>query len=291
VIDQVGATSLADLDVKQARVGIPLDFWAPSQGDYHDDAQAHAAFLIMQLLSHKGIQIIGSVWEGPQWLLPGQPGKGQRVLDPNQYGACIGAIAQFLVTARDKYGVTADYFSFNEANYGVNFLFTPDTIDTFIKQAGARFAQLGLKTKFLVRDTTSIAPFANYVQTLIHDPAVQPYLGSLSFHCWDALSATDSQFTSIAEIGRQTGKPIYCTEAGWAASAGPLRSERSVLIVAPSAAADVSLTGLIPSSTMVETLSNKDSQDNPAAVRLKVDSHGSSKVPVGARSVVCLKSE
>jgi O-glycosyl hydrolase len=378
MIDPVGATALANLDVKQARVGIPLDYWAPNQGDYHDDAQSHAAFLIMQLLYRKGIQIIGSVWEGPQWLLPGGAGKGQRVLDPSQYGACIDAIAQFLVTARDKYGVTVDYFSFNEANYGVNFLFTADTIDAFIKQAGPRFAQLGLKTKFLVGDTTSIAPFASYVQTLIHDPVVQPYLGSLSFHCWDALSATDSQYASIAEIGRQTGKPIYCTEAGWdaglwqkanafpswdnglhtaqayartlrlsgactmdywtyednypltssdgkslnpafkiiqqlqkavpsgstiiggvsdsseiewVASSGPRRSERSVLIVAPNAAANVSISGLIPNAAMMETVSDKSSQNSPAGGRLKVNSHGSCIVHVGARSAVTLSSE
>ena len=30
-------------------------------------------------------------------------------------------IAQFLVTARDKYGATVEYFSFNEPDYGVNF--------------------------------------------------------------------------------------------------------------------------------------------------------------------------
>ena len=36
--------------------------------------QAHAALLQMQLLSRRHIPIIGTVWEGPQWMLGGQPG-------------------------------------------------------------------------------------------------------------------------------------------------------------------------------------------------------------------------
>jgi O-glycosyl hydrolase len=214
-IDRVGAYNLAHLSVAQARVGIPLNYWTPERGVYNDDSQAHAAFLLMRMLHAKGIPIIGTVWEGPTWMLPGRPEQSGRVLAPSEYGDCIEAIAKFLVTARDKYGVDVSYFSFNEANYGVNFLFAPAQIDAFIRQAGPRFAQLGLKTKFLVGDTTGGAPFADYAKPILADPAAAPYLGALAFHCWDALGASDRRYEDIADIGRATGKPIYCTEAGW----------------------------------------------------------------------------
>jgi O-glycosyl hydrolase len=58
-------------------------------------------------------------------MLPGTTEQGGRTLPRERYDDCIEAIAQFLVTARDKYGATVDYFSFNEPDYGINFKFTP----------------------------------------------------------------------------------------------------------------------------------------------------------------------
>jgi O-glycosyl hydrolase len=214
-MDPVGNYILAHLNVAQARVGIPLNTWAPQRGVYQDIGSAHAALLQMQMLAERHIPIIGTVWEGPAWMLPGQPEQSGRTLAPENYTDCIEAIAQFLVTARDKYGVTVADFSFNEANYGVNFLFTPGQISAFIEQAGPRFRSLGLKTKFLVGDTTGGMPFADYVRPILADQAAAPYLGALAFHCWDALSAPDDSYRAIAAIGRESNKPVWCTEGGY----------------------------------------------------------------------------
>ncbi|HLJ55901.1 MAG TPA: hypothetical protein VKT77_12755 [Chthonomonadaceae bacterium] len=212
--DAVGRYNLAHLHVAHARIGIPLNAWAPERGPARDEGPAHAALLQMREMARRKIPITGSVWEGPAWLLGGRREQSGRTLPPDRYGDCIEAIAQFLVAARDRYGATVDTFSFNEADYGVNFKFTPAQIDAFIRQAGPRFQQLGLKTKFLVGDTANGSNFVDYVPALLADRQIQPYLGPLAFHCWDALSAPDARYAQIAEIGRKAGKPVWCTEAG-----------------------------------------------------------------------------
>lgn len=214
MIDPVGEYTLSNLHVAQARIGVPLNDWTPEKGVYKDDSQSHAAFLLMQLMARKKIPVIATVWEGPAWLLPGQPEQSGRTLAPEEYHDCIEAIAQFLVTARDKYGAEPDYFSFNEPDYGVNFLFTPAQMANFIRQAGPRFQALGLNTKFLVGDTTGGIPIVSYAEPLLQDRSIAPYLGPVSFHCWDCLTASDQDYAKIAELGRTYHKTVLCTEAG-----------------------------------------------------------------------------
>ncbi|HEV2471683.1 MAG TPA: hypothetical protein VGS41_03395 [Chthonomonadales bacterium] len=213
-LDAVGAYVLDHLKVVHARVGIPLNVWAPAPGVYRDEGPAHAALLLMQVLFRRHIPIVGTVWEGPVWMLGGKPEQMGRVLPPSQYSACINAIGSFLTTARDKYGVSVDCFSFNEADYGVNFKFTPQTIDDFVKQAGPRFAALGLKTRFLVGDTGGGASLVAYTKTLLQDKTVARYLGPIAFHCWDVLDVSGARYREIAALGRAYSKPIWCTEAG-----------------------------------------------------------------------------
>lgn len=213
--DSVARYNLQNLQVRCARVGLPLNHWIPEPGVYKDEGPAHACFLQMQSFKQRRLPLIVSVWEGPLWMLGGKPEQNGRRLPRGRYDDCIEAVGRFLVTARDKYGAEADYFSFNEADIGINFLFPPADIAQFIRMAGPRFQSLGLKTKFLVGDTGNGAGFVRYVPPLLEDPALAPYLGPLAFHCWDALGAQDSTYEQIAAIGRKYNKPIWCTEAGW----------------------------------------------------------------------------
>ena len=213
-MDAVGRFNLERLTVAHARVGIPLNWWAPEPGVYKDEAQAHASFLLMQDLSRRRIPIVGSVWEGPAWMLGGSREQMGRTLQPDKYDACIEAIGQYLVTARDRYGVTVEHFSFNEPDIGVNFKFTSAQMAAFIGRAGPRFRALGLKTTFLVGDTANGMATVDYCRPLLTDKALAPYLGPVAFHCWDALSAPDKQYAAIAELGRQFRKPVWCLEAG-----------------------------------------------------------------------------
>jgi O-glycosyl hydrolase len=213
-MDAVGQYNLDNLRVVHARVGIPLNHWVPQPGVYKDESQAQAAFRQMQMMTKRKIPITGSVWEGPLWMLPGTAERTGRTLPRERYDDCIDAIAQFLVTARDKYGATVDYFSFNEPDYGVNFKFTPAQMAEFIRLAGPRFAALGLKTKFLTADTANGSNFVDYARPLLEDKTIAPYLGPLAFHSWDVLGAQEEKYTGIAALGRQYNKPVWCTEAG-----------------------------------------------------------------------------
>ena len=212
-LDAVGRFNLERLAPTHARLGLPLNFWAPERGVYKDEAQAHATFEQMQLMAARRIPITLSVWEGPTWMLPGQSETG-RPLPRENYAACVEAIAQFLVTARDKYKVQADYFSFNEPDYGVNFKFTSSEMADFIRLAGPRFQALGLKTRFLVADTANGSNFADYARPLLEDKQIAPFLGPLAFHSWDVMSAPDAKYLQIAALAQQYNKPVWCTEAG-----------------------------------------------------------------------------
>ena len=85
-------------------------------------------------MSRRKIPIIGAVWEGLGWMLGGQPEQSRRIHAPEKYADCIDSVAQFIVTARGKYGGVVDYFSFNEPDWGVNFKFTPATMVGFIRR-------------------------------------------------------------------------------------------------------------------------------------------------------------
>jgi O-glycosyl hydrolase len=214
-IDPVGQYNLDHLKVVHARVGIPLNHWAPAKGVYKDEGPAHGVFLLMQEMTRRKIPMVGSIWEAPAWLVGGKPEESGKTLPPEKYADCIAAIARFLVTARDKYGATIENLSFNEADYGVNVKFTPEQIAAFIKQAGPVFARYRLRTKWLVGDTANGGNFAAYARPLLEDKALAHYLGPIAFHCWDVLSASDATYAGIAALGREFQKPVWCTEAGF----------------------------------------------------------------------------
>ncbi len=213
-MDAVGQYNLDNLQVTQARIGIPLNDWTPAPGVFKDEGTARAALLQAQIFAKRGIPIIGSVWEGPAWMVGGAREQSGKVLPRERYADCIEAIAQFLVTARDKYQAPIAYFSFNEADYGINFKFTSAQIAEFIALAGPRFKALGLETKFLVGDTANGTNLPDYARPLLENAAIAPYLGPIAFHSWDALGASESKYREIAALGAQYGKEIWCTEAG-----------------------------------------------------------------------------
>jgi len=214
-MDVVGQYSLDHLHVAHARVGFPMNNWNPQPGEFRDDAQAHAALLALQEMTRRHIPTVLTVWEGPGWMLGGSVEQSGRELDPAKYGVCTDAIVRYLKLARDTYGASVDYFSFNEPDYGVNFKFTPTTMGNFIRQAGPQFQAAGLKTKFLVGDTGGGSEFRDYALPLLSDPTIAPFLGPISFHCWDGLGAAEASYIAIAQLGKKFSKPVWCLEAGW----------------------------------------------------------------------------
>lgn len=213
-MDPVGERLLQTLKVTGARVGIPLNNWAPEPNLYSQENQALASFQAIKLLKAKNIPVIASVWEPPRWMLPGQPEEQGQSLHADKWDACIEAIGEYLRTAKEYFGASPDYFSFNEPDYGVNVKMSPQEQARFIRDASKAWAAKGIKVKFLIGDTASGTNLAPYVEHLMAQRDLLPHLGPIAYHTWDALGAPDDTYENIARLGRQHKKAIWATEAG-----------------------------------------------------------------------------
>jgi hypothetical protein len=247
-LDSVGEYVTNHLHVAHARVGLPLNYWSPSPGQYQLEGPAQASMETLAQMAKRHIPTVLSIWEGPTWMLGGKPEQSQRELPKTQYAACIEAIAQYLLAAKSKYGVTVDNLSFNEPDFGVNFKFTSLTMRDFIRHAGPRFAALGLKTKFLVGDTGGGTEMVDFVTPILEDPTIKDYLGPIAFHCWDVLDASDADYMAIRQLGKRFKKPILCLEAGhdaglWRADGNPFSTWDNALRTAMAYAKTLQLSG------------------------------------------------
>lgn len=223
-IDPVGSYNLEHLPLRHARVGIELQLWEPENDNadpltiaaagFRDEGVTHNTFLFMQDLQAKGVEITASIWRVPNWLVSNPYKDRERIIPPEMYAEAIESIAQWLLTARDTYGVEVAYVSFNESNIGINVYWMPPEYIEFIRAAGRRFAELGITTRWLLGDTSNIGDTAWYVAAIYAAEDIRPYLGPLAFHSWDA-NALDDTIQRIATLAEKNGLTVYCTEAGW----------------------------------------------------------------------------
>ncbi len=251
-MDAVGQYSLDNLEVVTGRIGIPLNHYAPSHSKRILDGPAGAAMEAMAILKKRGMPVIASVWEASDWILPGEQEAMGKVLPRAAWGEFISLTADWMVEAKRRHGVVADYFSFNEPDYGVNVKFTPQELADFIAQAAPIFRQRGLSTKFLTGDTANGSTAAEYARVLLGDSRIKDVLGPVAFHSWDALAAADGTYSEIAAVARQHGREVWCTEAGHDAALwqkeNPWQSEENALRTAAAYARTIRLT---ESSTMM----------------------------------------
>ena len=161
-----------------------------------------------------GAVFIASIWNVPDWMVQNPTSQSRRVIPRETYPEAIESIQAWLTTAREVYGVEVDYVSFNEPNIGVNVNLTSLDAVEFIGQSGARFADSGLKAKWLLGDCSSMAGCLSYVEPIWKVESLRPYLGPLSFHSWDAF-VEDYQIELLGEFARAQGLESWCTEAGW----------------------------------------------------------------------------
>jgi O-glycosyl hydrolase len=213
-MDPVGERLLQTLKVTGARIGVPLNHWAPDPGVYSQEKQALASLQAIQLLKARRIPLIVSVWEPPRWMLPGAPEEQGQQLHPDKWADCIEAIGEYLRAAKEYFGTTPDYYSFNEPDYGVNVKMSPQDQARFIRDAAKAWAAKGIKIKFLIGDTANGTNLAPYVEHLMAQKDLLPHLGPIAYHTWDALGAPDDVYEGIARLGRLHKKAIWATEAG-----------------------------------------------------------------------------
>ncbi len=100
-------------------------------------------------MQERGGELVASVWDVPDWMALNPEAKRALILDPKLYPEVVESMAAWLVRARDEYGVTVDYVSFNEATLGVNVRLAPDDVAAIVALAGPRFEELNLETRWL----------------------------------------------------------------------------------------------------------------------------------------------
>ena len=186
-----------------------MQAWEPTAGDFVDSGVVHQSFLLMQKLYNNGAHLIASIWDVPNWMAAPN---GPRVIPRALWPQVIEGIAQFLVTARDTYGVTVDDLSFNEPNGCVYVCFSSTDYADFIAQAGQRFDQLTLHPKWLVGDTYFANTFVGYATPILQNAQAAPYLGPFSFHSWD--NPGTSVLRPIVDLAHQYHRSVICPEVG-----------------------------------------------------------------------------
>jgi hypothetical protein len=222
-LEPVSRYNLEHLDVRVARVRMTLEEWEPVNDDedpnnfnwdaFQDTEYNHASFQLMQELQARDTEIIVSTWDVPDWLVA-NPLKGtQRFIPYELYPEVVEILASWLVTARDIYGVEPEYVSFNEPDVGAYVGIAPFEAVMLIEQAGPRFKELGLKTKWLIADTSNIDGSVAYARSVLKNEAIHPYLGVFANHSWDS-DSPDSDYLEVREYALENNLEVWCTETG-----------------------------------------------------------------------------
>ncbi len=207
------AYTLKNLKVRWARTEMTLLDWSPEND--RPGTRLRREFELAKQIQGMGIPYIISIWRVPAWAVVDSaesPFRNRHRIAMAKWDELVEAIGQYLVYAKQKYGVEPDMFSFNEANIGINVLLTPEEHRDAIKSMGRRFASLGLKTKLLLGDATGPAGTHVWALAAANDPEVRPFIGAVGFHSWDG--GTPEQYKAWGDLADWLDLPLLVTELG-----------------------------------------------------------------------------
>jgi O-glycosyl hydrolase len=137
-------------------------------------------------------------------------------LNPEKMDQIKKSIADYLVFLKDKYGVEAAMFTFNESDLGINVRQTGREHDEMIKTFGAYFASRGLATKLALGDTSD-ATAVDFIQPALHDPEAAKYIAAVDFHSWRG--CTDEILKQWYAAARELNVPLLVAEGSTDAAA------------------------------------------------------------------------
>lgn len=224
-LDPVSTMNLEMLQMDVIRVRMDLDEWEPVNDDddpmqFSWDAFRHgvynrATFGLMQELSTRGVTLVASSWAVPDWLVENPEADRQQRIKEGLEPEAIEMIAAWLLTARDEYGVEVAYVSFNEADYGVNVRLTPEEYGAIVAEAGPRFAELGLETRWLLADSANLGGCHLYARKIWGQSDARLYLGPLACHSWDGLRVPVQSLERLGAYAEELDRELWITEGGW----------------------------------------------------------------------------
>ena len=214
---------LRHMRVAFGRVEFPWAQWDPDQaarpGTTVTDHVRRSAEMARRL-AREGMPVIVSAWFPPEWAADRttrSDGSSRAwALKPALQERIFASIAAYLHFLKNRYGVEADYFSFNESDLGIDVVHTPEQHRDFIKSFGKYLADSGLKTRMLLGDNSDATTFDFIVPTL-EDPQALRYVGAISFHSWRGCD--DATLQRWAAAARQINVPLIVAEGSTDAAA------------------------------------------------------------------------
>jgi hypothetical protein len=215
--------NLDNMRVVFARVAMPWRTWHPNE-EVNPLAEARAgrvapdvqqAMEIARKLSLKGMPVIVSDWSPPAWAIMGSAGGSQRggggFLDPAKMDRIKESLADYLVFLKEKYGVEAVAYSFNESDIGIDVRQTSREHADLIKTLGPYFASRGLATKLLLGDIGNAYPIS-FIKDGLNDVEAGKYIYAISFHSWRG--CTDENLAAWGAAARTLNVPLLVAEGG-----------------------------------------------------------------------------
>lgn len=222
---------LENIRVAFGRVEFPWRLWHPQEGnDPVTEAEAgrlnprvEQSLLMAQRLKAMGMPVILSCWFPPSWAIEGGPESYRRKggviayrLDPQKQAEIYKSMADYLVYAKQHYGIEFSMFSFNESDLGIDVLHSPQEHADFIKGFGAYLAKLNLPTKMLLGDNSDATTF-DFILPALNDETTHKYIGAVSFHSWRGCD--DATLQKWAGAARTLNVPLLVGEGSTDAAA------------------------------------------------------------------------
>lgn len=228
--DAIGEATLKEFRPSHVRVALPIKLRDMAFNDYRGEKYTRQPLVIEVLESLKRMKnefgvknFTISVWDLPDEFIVDPSKKSQKVLKPESYDEVIQMLTDFFLKAKNEYGVEVDNFSFNESDGGYQIIFSPQQTIDFIKKAGKKFQEAGLKTKFLWADTAQTTGTVEFATRIKADSAIWKFLGPLCFHSWWSEKIPDNEFERIAGLAKAWNKEVWCSELGFDAMAWKIK--------------------------------------------------------------------
>ncbi|MDP2890994.1 MAG: glycoside hydrolase family 30 beta sandwich domain-containing protein [Bacteroidota bacterium] len=220
--DAIGDETLREFRPTHVRVALPMRLRNAKFEDYRGANYTNQPLVVevldelKRMKSEFGVvNFTISVWDVPDEFIADPTRTAQRVIKPESYDEVTRMLTDFFLKAKHEYGVEIDQFSFNESDGGYQIIFSPEATIAFVKKAGQKWAEAGLKTKFLLADTAQTKGTVEFATQIMADKSIWKYLGPLSFHCWWSEDIPNSEFERIAGFGKAWNKEVWCAELGF----------------------------------------------------------------------------
>lgn len=163
-----------------------------------------------------GVSPGGAGRGGVMFPRPQQAGPRGNPLNPEKMVRIKESITSYLLFLKEKYGVEAAMFSFNESDLGINVRQTAREHAELIKTLGAHFASKGLATKLALGDTSDANPI-DFIKPAMKDPEAVKYIGAVDFHSWRG--CTDEILAQWRDAARDLNVPLVIGEGSTDAAA------------------------------------------------------------------------